>query len=205
MADFGEGASVVTDGYFPSRTAEEPRLLGGAVPLDPVVARMKHGVITGRRDQRDAVPLGRRVAPAAVVGAVANHEGDGRWLGEFQHLAKHLRVLFLARGDHACDHEGRRWIKPEMDFCGTCGAATHGRWSARCRDRGFAARWNQPRGSRRTWGRRAAAPLPAGGRARDGAGTGSVVSLARSRTERSKPTAPRSGSRYTCWNTNPRA
>ena len=36
MADFGEGESVVTDGYFPSRTAEEPRLLGGAVQLDPV-------------------------------------------------------------------------------------------------------------------------------------------------------------------------
>ena len=105
MADFGEGASVVTDGDFPSRTAEEPRLLGGAIALDPVVARMKHGVFTGRRDQRDAVPLGRRVAQAAVVGTVANHDG-----------AEHLRVVFLARGDHAGDHEGCRWINPEMDF-----------------------------------------------------------------------------------------
>ena len=62
------------------------------------------------------MPLGRRVAQAALVGAVANHDGAGRWLGEVQHLAKHLRVLFLARGDHAGDHEGGRWINPEMDF-----------------------------------------------------------------------------------------
>ena len=62
MADSGEGASVVTDGEFPSRTAEEPRLIGGAIALDPVVGRMKRGTFTGRRDQRNAVPLGRRVA-----------------------------------------------------------------------------------------------------------------------------------------------
>ena len=116
MADFGEGASVVTDGDFPSRTPEEPRLLDGAIALDPVVARMNHGAFAGRRDQRDAVPLGRRVARAAVVGAVANHDGAGRWLGEVQQLAEHLRVVFLARGDHAGEHEGRRWINPEIDF-----------------------------------------------------------------------------------------
>ena len=116
MADFGEGAPVVTDGGFPSRTPEEPRLLGGAIPLNPGVARMKHGAFTGRRDQRNAVPLGRRVAQAAVVGAVANHDGAGRWLGKLQHHAEHLRVVFLARGDHAGYHEGGRWINPEMDF-----------------------------------------------------------------------------------------
>ena len=96
---------MVTDGEFSSRTAEEPRLLGGAIALDAVVAGMKHGSFVGRRDQRDAVPLGRRVAQAAVVGTVANHDG-----------AEHLRVVFLARGDHAGDHEGCRWINPEMDF-----------------------------------------------------------------------------------------
>ena len=116
MADFGERASVVTDGDFPSRTAEEPRLLGGAIALDPVVAGMKHGAFAGRRDQRDAVPLGRRVARAAVVGTVANHDGAGWRLCEVQHLAKHLRVVFLAGGDDAGEHEGRRWINPEVDF-----------------------------------------------------------------------------------------
>ena len=95
MADFGEVASVVTDGDFPSRTAEEPRLIDGAIPRSPILAGMKHGSFTGRRDQRDAVPLGRRVAQAAVVGAVASHDGAGRWLGEVQPPAEHLRVVFL--------------------------------------------------------------------------------------------------------------
>ena len=67
-------------------------------------------------DTTDAVPLGRRVARAAVLGAVANHEGAGWRFCEVQHLAKQLRVVFLARGDHAGDHEGGRWINPEMDF-----------------------------------------------------------------------------------------
>ena len=31
MADFGEGASVVAAGDFPSRTPEEPRLIDGAL------------------------------------------------------------------------------------------------------------------------------------------------------------------------------
>ena len=50
MADFGEGASVVTVGDFPSRTPKEPRLSNGAIALDPVVARMKHGALAGWRD-----------------------------------------------------------------------------------------------------------------------------------------------------------
>ena len=112
MADFGEEASVVTDGDFPSRPPEEPRLLDGAIPRSPILAGMKHGAFAGRRDQRDAVPLGRRVAQAALVGAVANHNCAVRWLGEVQHLAEPPSVVFLARGDHACDHEGRCWIKP---------------------------------------------------------------------------------------------
>ena len=38
MADFGEVASVVTDGDFPSRPPEEPRLLNGAIPREPFLA-----------------------------------------------------------------------------------------------------------------------------------------------------------------------
>ena len=81
---------MVTDGDFPSRKPEEPRLIDGAIALDQVVARMNHGAFAGRRNLRDAVPLGRRVARAALVGAVANHDGAGQWLGDVQHLAKHL-------------------------------------------------------------------------------------------------------------------
>ena len=77
---------------------------------------MKPGAFAGRRDQRDAVPLGRRVAKAALVGAVANHDGAGRWLGEVQHLAEHLAVVFLAGGDHAGDHARSRRIDADMDF-----------------------------------------------------------------------------------------
>ena len=79
----------------------------------PVVARMKDGAFAGLRDQRDAVPLGGGVARAAVVGAIATHDRAGRRWREVPHVAKHLRVVFLARGDHAGDHEERRWINPE--------------------------------------------------------------------------------------------
>ena len=63
MADFVEGASLVTGGDCPSRTPEKPRLIDGAIPRSPILAGMKHGVfaLVDRRGEPLLQPGGRLV------------------------------------------------------------------------------------------------------------------------------------------------
>ena len=112
----GERAAVITDSDLPIRSPKEPSLLDGAIALDPVVPGMEYRARAWRGDQTCVMPLGRGVAHAPVVSAVANGDGAGSRPCDVQHGTEHLTVVLLAGGDAAGDHERGDRIDAEMDF-----------------------------------------------------------------------------------------
>ena len=190
----GKGPPVIVDGEFPSLAAKEPGLFDGAVALARVVAGVKHGALARWREQVSMVAPRRGVAHTAVVSAVANDDGAGRRQGDVEHVAQHLeswnwQEVTTPATTSELFGSTPRWILRYVRRCRPWTVVSHVPGPRICRP--VESTTMQPP----ALGHAGNATSARRRHSVDGSGTGKAFNPARSRTERSKPTVWRNGSR----------